>query len=62
MMFSGESKKKIITPFYGWGPTASRLESLRGGTLLFTTNSKGNIGKKYKLIEGDCGCVINLDT
>ena len=23
--------------FYGWGSTASRLELLRGGSLLFTT-------------------------
>ena len=23
--------------FYGWGSTASRLEPLRGGNLLFTT-------------------------
>ena len=23
--------------FYGWGSTAPRLESLRGGSLLFTT-------------------------
>ena len=26
-----------MAPFYGWGSTASRLESLRGGSLLFTT-------------------------
>ena len=26
-----------MTPFYGWGSTASRLEPLRGGSLLFTT-------------------------
>ena len=25
-----------MAPFYGWGSTASRLESLRGGSLLFT--------------------------
>ena len=31
-----------MTPFYGWGSTASRLEPLRGGSLLFTT-------KLYKL-------------
>ena len=24
--------------FYGWGSTASRLEPLRGGSLLFTTS------------------------
>ena len=26
-----------MAPFYGWGSTALRLESLRGGSLLFTT-------------------------
>ena len=26
-----------MAPFYGWGSTASRLEPLRGGRLLFTT-------------------------
>ena len=26
----------IIAPFYGWGSTASRLQPLRGGSLLFT--------------------------
>ena len=25
-----------MAPFYGWGSTASRLQSLRGGSLLFT--------------------------
>ena len=30
-------KKKLMAPFYGWGSTASRLEPLRGGSLLFTT-------------------------
>ena len=25
-----------MAPFYGWGSTASRLQPLRGGTLLFT--------------------------
>ena len=27
----------FMAPFYGWGSTASRLEPLRGGSLLFTT-------------------------
>ena len=27
-----------MAPFYGWGATALRLEPLRGGSLLFTTN------------------------
>ena len=32
------SKKKtnFMVPFYGWGSTASRLQPLRGGSLLFT--------------------------
>ena len=25
-----------MAPFYGWGSTASRLQPLRGGSLLFT--------------------------
>ena len=29
-----------MAPFYGWGSTASRLEPLRGGSLLFTTKSR----------------------
>ena len=32
-------KKKFMAPFYGWGLTASRLEPLWGGSLLFTTES-----------------------
>ena len=30
-------KKNFMTSFNGWGSTASRLEPLRGGSLLFTT-------------------------
>ena len=30
------SLKKTMAPFYGWGSTASRLEPLQGGSLLFT--------------------------
>ena len=29
--------KNFVAPFYGWGSTASRLEPLRGHSLLFTT-------------------------
>ena len=32
-----EKKQNFMGPFYGWGSTASRLEPLRGGSLLFTT-------------------------
>ena len=31
-------KKNFMAPFYGWGSTASRLEPLQGGSLLFTKN------------------------
>ena len=31
-------KKNFMAPFYWWGSTASRLEPLRGGSLLFTTS------------------------
>ena len=30
-------QKNFMAPFYGWGSTTSRLEPLRGGSLLFTT-------------------------
>ena len=30
-------KKNFMAPFNGWGSTASRLQPLRGGSLLFTT-------------------------
>ena len=30
-------KNNFMVPFYGWGSTASRLEPLQGGSLLFTT-------------------------
>ena len=30
-------RHNFMVPFYGWGSTASRLEPLRGGSLLFTT-------------------------
>ena len=29
-----------MSPFYGWGSTASRLEPIRGGSLLFTNFSE----------------------
>ena len=32
-------KKNFMASFYGWGSTASRLEPLRGDSLLFTTKS-----------------------
>ena len=36
-VFSSELNfKNFMAPFYGWGSTASRLQPLRGGSLLFT--------------------------
>ena len=34
-----KEKKTFMAPFYGWGITASSLEPLRGGSLLFSTKS-----------------------
>ena len=34
-----------MAPFYGWDSTASRLEPLRGGSLLFTTKFPEQIYK-----------------
>ena len=36
-IFNNERYFYFMAPFYGWGSTASRLELLRGGSLLFTT-------------------------
>ena len=36
-LFQLKKKQNFMAPFYGWGSTASRLEPLRGGSLLFTT-------------------------
>ena len=35
--YNSNKKNNLMAPFYGWGSTASRLEPLRGGSLLFTT-------------------------
>ena len=44
-----------MAPFYGWGSTASRLEPLRGGSLLFTTKYKGFIPRKPIFLCGGFG-------
>ena len=36
-----------MAPFYGWGSIASRLEPLRGGSLLFTTKFLGVPGTHF---------------
>ena len=37
LIFVYTIKNNFMAPFYGWGSTASRLEPLRGDSLLFTT-------------------------
>ena len=37
-----------MTPLYGWGSTASRLEPLRGGSFLFTTKFQEIPGTHYQ--------------
>ena len=37
LVLDQKALKNFMAPFYGWGSTASRLEPLRGGSLLFTT-------------------------
>ena len=39
--------------FYGWGSTASRLEPIEGGSLLFTTKSP-EIPGTYFIDHGSC--------
>ena len=51
-----------MAPFYGWGSTASRLEPLRGGSLLFTTTYIFHKLKSILLVSaqlsGNCPLII----
>ena len=40
-------KKDFMAPFYGWGSTASRLQPLRGGSLLFTIQFPEILGTHF---------------
>ena len=42
-----KKKKNFMAPFLGWGSTASRLETFRGGTLLFTTKFPEILGTHF---------------
>ena len=44
-----EKKNNFMAPFYGWSSTASRLQPLRGGSLLFTTQFPEIPGKDERL-------------
>ena len=41
-----------MAPFYGWGSTASRLEPLQGGSLLFTAYSQKSLVLILLTLEG----------
>ena len=45
-------KKNFMAPFYVWGSTASRLEPLPGGSLLFTTKFPDIPGTHFTDLEG----------
>ena len=49
-------KKNFMAPFYGWGSTASRLQPLRGGNLLFTIQFPEIPGTHFI----DVGCSVNI--
>ena len=45
------NKKNFMAPFYVWGSTASRLQPLQGGSLLFTTKLQeipGTTSERWK--------------
>ena len=50
-----------MATFYGWGSTASRLEPLQGGSLLFTWKflPKKETGKKQFLQDLSCNFTKN---
>ena len=50
-------KKNFMAPFYGWGSTASRLQPLRGGSLLFTIQFPEISGT----ISGSGVLIVNLE-
>ena len=57
-----KKKKTFMAPFYGWGITASSLETLRGGSLLFSTKSPEIPGTHFIDLGGMKGWVDLEDT
>ena len=57
-----KKKKTFMAPFYGWGITASSLEPLRGGSLLFSTKSPEIPGTHFIDLGGMKGWVDLEDT
>ena len=52
-----QQQKNCLAPFYGWGSTASRLEPLQGGSLLFTTKFLEISGTNFINLRGMKGWV-----
>ena len=51
------TQKPFGRPFYGWGSTASRLETVQGGSLLFTTKFPEFPGTFFINLRMMTGCV-----
>ena len=49
-----------MSPFYGWGSTASRLDLLRGGSLLSTTKFPEIPGTHFMDLERIKERLVNL--
>ena len=47
----------FLAPFYGWGSTASRLETVQGGSLLFTTKFPEIPGTYFINLRMMTGCI-----
>ena len=50
--YKKKALKNFMAPFYGCGSTASRLEPLWGGSLLFTTSSQKSLVLILSTSEG----------
>ena len=50
-----------MAPFYGWGSTASRLEPLRGGSILFATKFPEIPGIHFIDLRRMKGCELTLE-
>ena len=52
----------FMAPFYGWGSSASRLQPLRGGSLLFTIQLSTSEGwKAESTLEPPSGSLLTLN-
>ena len=56
-MINKKKKKNFVAPFYGWGSTTSRLEPLRGGSLLFISKFPEIPGAHFIDLGRRKGCV-----